>query len=210
MKTSFVYFCKLILFPITRLFVEKIKGKENIPEGGFIVAANHISGWDHCFITDILEKRIRDIRFIGAMDSVKTFFQSSLIYYLADTIAINRKRVDREVLLGKMIECLEKNRIIIIYPEGDSNKKEELLKGKTGIAELIFKSKVPVILMGTRKIRGSGKRIIEIGKPLYFKEERKIAGKIKDEEEYHLFLREVTDKIMREISKLCGKPYPNC
>ena len=143
------------------------------------------------------------------MDSVKTFFQSSLIYYLADTISINRKKVDREALLRKMIECLQKNNIVVIYPEGGSSEKKELLKGRTGIAELIFKTEVPVMLMGVRKIEGSHKRIMKIRKPLYFAEERKIAKKIKDKEEYHLLLREVTDRIMREISLLCGKPYPN-
>ncbi len=209
MKTSFVYFCKLILFPVTRFLTIETKGKENIPEGSFIVASNHINGWDHCFIADILEERLRDVRFIGAMDSVKTFFQSSLIYYLADTISINRKKVDREALLRKMIECLQKNNIVVIYPEGGSSEKKELLKGRTGIAELIFKTEVPVMLMGVRKIEGSHKRIMKIRKPLYFAEERKIAKKIKDKEEYHLLLREVTDRIMREISLLCGKPYPN-
>ncbi len=206
MKTLFVYFCKLILFPITNFFTEKVEGRENIPRrGGFIVAANHITGWDHCFIANTLKERAKDLRFIGAMDSVKTFFQSSFIYYLANTITINRKRVDRKALLGKMVKCLEENRIIIIYPEGASNKKEELLKGKTGVAELILKSTVPVLLIGTKKVLN--KRIIKIGKPLYFASERKMAEEIKNEEEYHLYLRGVADKIMREISALCGKPY---
>lgn len=208
MRTSFVYFCKFILFPLTRFFIAKTQGEKNIPEGSFIVAANHISGWDHCFIANVLEKRAKDLRFIGAMDSIKTFFQSSLLYYFADTIVVNRKKVDRKALLRKMTECLGKNEIIVIYPEGDSNNKKELLKGKTGLTELILKSKVPLLLIGTEKIKGSRIRFVKIREPLYFSEARKTAEKIKDKEEYYLFLRKTTDKIMQEISKLCGKPYP--
>lgn len=186
---------------------ERIEGQENIPKkGGFIVAANHISGWDHCFIGDVLEERIKDVRFIGAMDSLKTFFQSSLIYYLSNTITVNRKKVDRKALLRKMINCLENNKIIVIYPEGASNEKKELLKGKTGAAELILKTEVPVLLIGTRRLENSKKRIIKIGKPFYFSAAREEAKNIKEEDQ-HLFLRKFTNDIMEEISKLCQKPY---
>ena len=197
------------MFPITRLFIKETQGKENIPgHGNFIIAANHITGWDHCFIGDAFEERIKELRFIGAMDSWKTFFLSGLLYYLSNTITVNRKKVDRETLLERMIECLKDNKIIVIYPEGDSNQKKELLKGKTGVAEMILKSEVPLVMVGTRRIKGSRRRTVKIGKPLYFEKERQLAKGIKNKEEYHLLLRKVTDKIMLEISELCHKPYP--
>src|SRR6056297_2233182 len=97
MKTPFVYFLRYIGLPLTELFIDKIKGEENIPDHNrFIVAANHLNGRDHFFIVDVLKDRIKNIRFVGAMDNLDLLLRSSLLYYLADVIKIHREKESRE------------------------------------------------------------------------------------------------------------------
>ena len=209
MKTPFLYFCKLIAIPIAELFTGKIEGEDNIPhEGNFIIASNHINSLDHFFIASFLKKELRDLRFIGAMDSFINFVFAGFFYYLTDTIAVNRKKNDRNAILVKIEKCLKNGKIIVIYPEGDTNRKKELLRGKTGIAELSFKSNLPIIPVGLIKKKGVLKREIKIGKSLYFSEQSRRFYEIKqDKKMCSSLLRKTTDKIMQEISKLSQKPY---
>jgi len=210
MKTLFTYFCKYISSPfLETFFLEKIEGKENIPkDNNFILAPNHINGKDHWFVILPLKGRLKNVRFIGAMDSLKTLFMSGLLYYLANTIKINRKNLNRKDFINRLSRNLKENKIIVIYPEGDSNKRKNLLKGKTGVAELALTTGVPVIPMGIKTAANPFKRIIKIGKPLYYLEERENMKLIKNnKDKYRLLLRSVTDKIMQEISKLSQKPY---
>ena len=206
MKPVFIFLLRYFFLPVTSLFVDKIEGKENIPEGNnFIVAPNHLNGRDHFFVGCVLKEKIKNLRFVGAMDSFKTFFQSSLLYYLANTIIIHRKKEGRKEIIVKIMKEIRKNKIIVVYPEGDSNPRSELLKGKTGIAEIV-KEKIPVLPIGF-KIEKKG-RIIKIGKLMKFSQEIEELEKLKENQEgYYLILRKITDKIMRRLSVLSQKPY---
>ena len=202
MKKIFIFFCKFTVFPFLRFFLKEVKGKDNIPfKNNFILVSNHIDGVDHWFLLLLLQERMEKLHFIGAMDSVKIFFQSALLYYLSDTIVINRKNIKRKDLVERVMGYLKKGEIIIIYPEGGTNKEATLLKGKTGMAEIAIKSGLPIVPVGILREENSRKRIIKIGEPLFFKKSLKVNS------EDNLLLREVTDTIMRAISKLCGKPY---
>jgi len=196
MKKTFLWLSQKILIPFgERFFIEKIIGKENFPQKkGFIVASNHQSGWDHYWIGCALKERLQDVHFIGALDSFKIFLINAggLLYYLSDTIIISRKNKEKKKRgLKKAIEYLKKGKIVIIYPEGDTNKKNYLLEGKIGVALLAKESSVSVVPLGIKKEK---KVILKVGKPLFF-------NKKKDS------LESFTHKVMKEISKLCQKPY---
>jgi 1-acyl-sn-glycerol-3-phosphate acyltransferase len=142
------------------------------------------------------------------MENFITLLHSGLLYYVAKTITINRKKEGRDIILKKIIESLKNKKSIVLFPEGDTNRKKKLLRGKSGIAELTLKTGVPVIPFGIKKTKNNFKRIIEIGKPLYFLEEQKLLKKIENNQEKHyMLLRTVTNKIMKEISKLSQKHY---
>ena len=209
MKTFFVYFCRLFAFPIIGFFTKQIEGKENIPqEDNFIITSNHINSLDYWYIGNALKEKLRALRFVGALDNFQTMLQSGFLYYAAETIAINRRKEGREAMLKKIIKNLENEKIIVFFPEGDTNRKKWLLKGKTGITEVALRTGVPVIPFGMRAAKNSFKRIIEIGKPMYFSEEQKLLKQVKNnQEKYYTLLRKVTDEIMKEISKLSQKPY---
>ena len=206
MKPVFTFLLRYLFLPFTSLFIDRIEGRENVPEGNnFIVASNHLNGRDHFFIACVLKEKIGDVRFVGSMDSLKTFFQSSLLYYFANTITIHRKKENREEIMAKIMKKIRQGKIIIIYPEGDSNPRIKLLKGKTGIAEIV-KEKIPVLPIGL-KIGKKG-RIIKIGKLMNFPQEIKELEKAKENQgNYYLILRKITDKIMNQLSALSQKPY---
>lgn len=209
MKTIFVYFYKLIALPIAGFFTKKIEGRENIPPSrGFIIASNHLSGLDYWFIGIAFKKRAINLRFVAALESFKIFLMSGLLYYAADVIVINRRKQGRKEIIKKIIKKLRSKDIVIIFPEGNVSNKKELLKGKTGVAELALRAGIPVVPFGTKKEKKFLERSVKIGEPLYFLEERKLLKKMENnQEKYDLLLRKTTDKIMIEISKLCAKPY---
>jgi 1-acyl-sn-glycerol-3-phosphate acyltransferase len=213
MKIPFVLFLKFIIFPICHLFVEKIEGIENIPKSeNFILVSNHINGKDHYYLGIPLRERLRDLRFLGAMDSLAIFLQSRILYYFANTIIVNRKNVDRNTILNKMTNCLKKGKIVVIYPEGTTNSKPELLKGKTGAVDLALKSGFPIVPVGISLSKNPffKKRGIKIGEIIRFEEEKKEAANLNfTGEKYAFLIRETTDKIMKEISMLSKKPYPH-
>jgi 1-acyl-sn-glycerol-3-phosphate acyltransferase len=209
MKRSFVYFTRIFIFPFIKGHIKEIDGKENLPrEENFIIASNHQSHIDSWLIMYALNERLKKLHFLGAKEGISGFIKFTTLYYFTDTIAFDRKHVRREKVLRKLEGVLEKGRIVIIYPEGNSNAKAELLKGKTGVAELALKTGKSVIPIGINKEEKSSKSIIRIGKPMHFLKEKELFGRTyTDSEDYHFILREVTDQIMEEISKLSKKPY---
>ncbi|MFH0987694.1 MAG: lysophospholipid acyltransferase family protein [Patescibacteria group bacterium] len=201
MKKIFLLFLRFFVFPLVRRHLGRIEGENNIPNSNFILASNHINGKDHWFILYVLREKLKETHFIGALDTIPIFLQSWLLYYMSDTIIINRKKIDREGFIEKISSHLGRKENIVIYPEGGTNEGKALLKGKTGMAELALKTNTPVLPIGISRDKDNQKRIIKIGKPLRFNE-------IPRDKEYRLLLRGVTDKIMQEISILSGKPYP--
>ncbi len=205
MKTPFVWACRLFMLPAAALFTDRIEGRENIPEKeNFIAAINHINGLDYWFIGNVLKKRLRSLRFVGAMDTIRTAVLSGLLYYFSEPILINRKTGDRGAIMTKMMDCLKDGDIVVLFPEGDTNRKKELLRGKTGVAEIALRSGRPVLPVGLRRIPHSPKRIVSIGKPLRFSNREWNKG---NDRQYYTILRKTTDTVMREISKLSKKPY---
>jgi len=203
MKPAFCFCARKFIAPVLENFVEEIRGKENIPQDtNFILASNHQTNLDHLFVPLPIKDKLEKAHFIGKMDNIFQFLLAGWFYCLAETIPVNRKAKDKRKVLEKAIEALKKGQIIIIYPEGTRNRKKILLTGKTGAAELAIRSGVPIIPMGViykdHKPRKFPLRL-NIGEPMYFKEE---LGYEK--------LKEVTDKIMREISFLSEKTYPLC
>ena len=201
MKKPFSIFARNVLSPlIEKFWIEEVKGQENIPQDtNFILASNHQSYFDHFFVPFPIRDRLERVRFIGKLDSKWQALQWGWFYWLAETIPINRKAEDKRRVLDKALEVLKKGGIIIIYPEGKRNRKKELFEGKTGVAELAVKSGAPVIPLGLIYKNNNPPRLpvrINIGRPLYFRKSENCQN-----------LREITDKIMREIAKLSEKTY---
>jgi 1-acyl-sn-glycerol-3-phosphate acyltransferase len=201
---------KKIIPPIIKLWIKEVNGLQNVPKkGAFIVAANHASYMDHFIIMSTLVPYLnKKIHHLAKKEHFDNIFKKIWHTYVG-AVPLDRKNGGKEALKWA-IKALRKGKIIAIHPEGTRSLTGRLQKGKTGVAQLALIAKVPVIpigLIGTFEILPKGKYIpkfkkatMNIGKPMYFPEYyyKKINKKI---------LREVTNRVMKEIAKLCKQKY---
>ncbi|MBU0628688.1 MAG: 1-acyl-sn-glycerol-3-phosphate acyltransferase [Nanoarchaeota archaeon] len=208
-----------MVYPIGKIFrhiftfpVKEIKGLDNLPkDSAFVVASNHHSFIDPLILASILTKplKAKKIYFISAM----LLFFDVLTNFIFSEFggSIRLKKSIHGGFLKSAMKRLRKGNIVCIFPEGVPNKRSSIRKGKTGVARLVLKSRVPVVpigIKGTLKVwsrlkwfpRPGKKVIITIGKPIYFKEY------YPQDENYHI-LKKVTKAIMKEIASLIGQKY---
>jgi len=201
---------KRVIFPAFGLWINKINGLKNIPQKGpFIVSANHSSYMDHMFLGKLIIPRLNQkLHFLAKKEHFDNFFERAWHKY-SGAIPIDRKSGGKKGL--KMaIKALNEGKIIGIYPEGTRTFTGKIQQAKTGVARLALLSKAPVIpigLIGTFYILPKGKYVpkfkkatMNIGKPIHFPEyyNKKINKKM---------LRDVTNKIMKEIARLSNQKY---
>lgn len=197
----------LFVLPIFRLlFIKSLEGKENIPKNSnFIVAANHQNTLDHWILAWVFKDKLRKIHFVGRMQTLSKKILWGWFFFLTQTIPIDPGKGKRKEIVSKLVEIVKKGEILILYPEGNTNRGGVLSEGKTGVAEIALKAQVPILPIG----HSVGiKRKIKIGKPIYLDEEIKVAKSLKeDSKDYDLLLRKITTRVMLEISKLSGQKY---
>ena len=209
------WLCKIFIKPIVDFYlIKEVKGMNNIPKKNFILVSNHQSHLD--WIASAYPCIPRRFTYIGQVDKYTGFqgFGRNILYFIAGVIPINRKdNISKKFALEKAVKVLKRGDIVIIYPEGTRSRTGEIQKGKSGAAKIHLRSGVPILPMaikgtfgllppgGKLKIRRTVK--INIGQPLDFEEERKMA-KILDcnSEEYRSLLQKITDRIMEEINHL--------
>jgi len=136
--------------------ISKIEGLGDLPKNrGFIIAANHESGYDPLIITSALKKFVR--RYLFSRRKRMYFIanvnlREKIIRYTPLVVALinlwgekigylpaNRKGLERAIKL------LQEDNVIVIFPEGHINSSQWLRKGKKGVAVMALKSGAPVI-----------------------------------------------------------------
>lgn len=120
-----------------------IRGRENLPQGTYVVMANHQSPWETIYffplfkpITAILKRELMWIPFFG--------WALSLLH----PVPIDRSnaRKARQQLLHKGRQLLnEKGVSVLIFPEGTRLSPGESRKFSSGGAELAISADVPII-----------------------------------------------------------------
>ncbi|MFH0987697.1 MAG: lysophospholipid acyltransferase family protein [Patescibacteria group bacterium] len=204
MKKTFSIFSRLFLVPVLKNFlIDRVEGEENIPNfGNFIIASNHRNPFlDHFFIGYPFKDRLESMHFIGKMEKFYHPIIFGPLYFFAETITVNRKSKDRRKVLEKALDLLRKGDIIVIYPEGGSNKDKVLRRGKTGVAELAIKTRLPIVPVGISVNPRNKKIIVRIGKPLNYSQD--FVNSLSNDK----VLRGLTDRTMKAISQLCDKEY---
>ncbi|HLC61459.1 MAG TPA: lysophospholipid acyltransferase family protein [Candidatus Nanoarchaeia archaeon] len=201
---------RITLVPLTKLWIKKANGLENIPKKeGFIVAANHSSYMDHMIIgSTIISYLDKKMHWLAKKEHFETFFQRLWHVYIG-AIPLDRQSGGKEALRFA-VNALRQKKIIVIYPEGTRTLTGKIQEARTGVARLALLSKSPVIpigLIGTFQILPKGNYVpkfkratINIGKPMYFDKyyKRPITKRL---------LREVTTEIMKEIARLSSQKY---
>lgn len=194
------------IFPILRQSIVKASGLENIPQSGpLIFSANHIDRLDGVLLFILLKNVVRQpLVFLSKSGGYNRLLTHS---------AIPLSKYSKEEALSLCQKHLEKNGALVIFPEGQRNQKDELLRGKTGVARFALWTGATVVPIGIISPAYSSftyslllsllrkKEVkIRIGEPLFFK-------KITVQDTSYSKLQEVTREIMNNIALLCGKVY---
>jgi len=210
------WFCKIFLKPIvTRLLIKEVKGLEGLPKTNFILVSNHQSYLD--IIIDSYLCVPRRFHFIGQIVGWKGIMKWLIrtLYFLSGVIPLDRTSDEsRENAIREAIKVLKKGDILVLYPEGRRSENGEIQEGKLGTARIFLKTGTPILpaaLGGTFELfppkgKLKIKRIVKIniGEPLYLREELKMAENLNENSPEHKeIVEKITDKIMDQINNLC-------
>ncbi|WP_394160576.1 lysophospholipid acyltransferase family protein [Galactobacter valiniphilus] len=209
----FYWFAKtFVVGPLACLFFRPwVRGMHHIPaEGAAIIASNHLSVSDSIFLPVMVP---RPISFLakkeyftgkGLKGALKRRF-----FLLANQLPMDRAGGEASL---KSLEAgevaLREGRLLGIYPEGTRSPDGRMYRGKIGVARLAIETGLPIIpvaMIGTDKVQPIGKVIphlrrvgIIVGEPI------EVA---KGDIQNRAALRELTDRVMRDIQRLSGQEY---
>jgi len=197
---------KITLFPVTRLFIRKYSGLENLPSPPFILAANHGSYLDPFLMSAVVVPKIdKKIHYLAMKGRFWNFFGDHISREWAACVPVDE---GKKKALDDLTKCLKKGNIVGIFPGGARTLDGHLTRGKTGAVRLALNANVPIVpvgILGAYKIAPRDKLIprlkrceLKFGKPIYYKKPKKIT---------HALLRTHTTHLMKTIAKMIGKKY---
>jgi len=125
-------------------FRYNVKGKENIPEGPFILAPNHQSSFDGMFVAAFLTNQQMKRTYFYAKEK---HIKQRWLKFLAsrNNIIIVDLNRDLKESIQKMAEVLKQNRSLIIFPEGTRTTTGELGEFKKTFAILSSELNIPIV-----------------------------------------------------------------
>ncbi len=142
-------FAVLVIKPLLLVFTKRDwRGREHVPRGGVILAANHISHVDPLTLCDWV---LHDVRRIPRFLAKDTLFKGSGIVGRtmrgAGQIPVYRKTADASLALRDAVDALRRGECVVIYPEGTVTRDPQKwpMVPKTGVARLALLSGAPVV-----------------------------------------------------------------
>ncbi len=176
-----------------------VEGQENIPEGGVIIASNHISYLDPPLIGAVAPRRVTFMARKGLFE----------IPVLSTVIKPAAFPVDREKprpsTIKEAVKRLRNGELLVIFPEGSRSETGELQEAKRGIVMIPSMSNgpvVPTLITGSNIVLPPKARWLKrakvsvtFGKPLFYDPSDKGEDKHKAQEN-------LSEKIMAAIGEL--------
>lgn len=181
----------------TCLHPRKTLGKENIPEGGAVICANHVHNSDPFYIAYSFPRK--DHLWIMAKEEIRHFpVVGPLLNWMGFLIWVKRGKSDVGAIKAAL-KALKGNEKLLIFPEGTRH--EEMGEGKTGAAMLAIRTGVPILPVYISPQRRLFRRTrVYIGQPYQpFTEKRRATA-----EDYE----QVTQGIMARIKAIQDSVEP--
>ena len=169
--SAFYYVVAGISWPILRgLFRLGSRGLENLPaEGGYVLAANHMSNFDPWPLGVPLWPR-RWLRFMAKSELY--WFPMSLVLNGGGAFPIRRGEGDREAI-DRAVELARDGHVVAMFPEGTRRakglRKKHEARPRTGAARIALDAGVPLVpaaVKGTDRLARLGKLQVAYGEPL--------------------------------------------
>lgn len=201
------------LRPLLRAIVRRRwGGLQNIPDGGFVFAVNHIAHVDPLMVSHLLYDQDISPRFL-AKSGLFEVPVLGWIMRVSGQIPVFRNTSTAVDAFSASVDAVERGACVIVYPESTISRDPQLwpMKGKSGAARIALSTGRPLLpvaqwgshevlypytkrphLLPRKTIRFS------VGEPLDIDDlrERPITAAT---------VREVTERLMAEISRLLGE-----
>ena len=170
MVSPLYLFVGLVSWPVVMgLYRLRVRGLEHLPEGGFVLAANHTSNFDPWALGIPLLPR-RQLRFMAKSE----LFNPVLAPILRAGGAFKVRRGESDVeAMRTAAELVRGGEIVVMFPEGTRRRKglrkKHLARAHTGAARIAINSGaplVPVAIAGTDRLLRLGPLRVTFGEPL--------------------------------------------
>jgi 1-acyl-sn-glycerol-3-phosphate acyltransferase len=185
--------------PVVNLvFRPRVSGLENVPrEGGFVLAANHLSNLDPWAIGLPLFPW-RFLRFMGKSELF--FWPLGPLIEAAGAFKVHRGRADAEAM-DTAARLTREGHVVVMFPEGTRREKGLVKKWQprahTGAARIALAADVPLIpaaIKGTDRLRKLGPLRVAYGPPVQLDDLR--------EQDPRDAAQAATERLMSEIARL--------
>ncbi|GHF49626.1 1-acyl-sn-glycerol-3-phosphate acyltransferase [Streptomyces mashuensis] len=208
--------------PLVVLFKRDWRGMEHIPaDGGFITAVNHNSYLDPLSYAHYQYNTGRVPRFLAKAGLFKGSFVGAVLRGTGQ-IPVYRESADAATAFRAAVDAVNRGECVAFYPEGTLTRDPDMwpMEGKTGAARVALLTRAPVIPVAQwganeamppyakeKKLRLFPRKTLKVlaGPPVDL-------SAYYDREPTAEVLREVTDKIMADITgllaELRGEPAP--
>ena len=198
MPTPFYRFVGVLSWPLMHgLFRLQTRGVENLPEGGFVLAANHTSNFDPWPLGWPLWPE-RQLYFMAKSELFNPILGPPL--RAGGAFPVRRGEQDIEAMEASVKLCRE-GKIVAMFPEGTRRSKGIVKKfehrPRTGAARIAFAAKVPLVpaaIDGTDRISRLPKLKVAYGPPVQTDD---LAGMTPRDAS-----REATERLMKTIYEL--------
>jgi 1-acyl-sn-glycerol-3-phosphate acyltransferase len=183
-----------VLYGLYRL---RARGKENLPEGGFVLACNHVSSFDPWVLGMPLWPK-RFLRFMAKSE----LYWPPLKYVLNGVGAFPVRRGQRDVqAIETAVQLARERHVVTMFPEGTRRTKGLVkrfeARPRSGAARIALEAGVPLVpaaVKGTDKLLRLGRLSVVYGKPVEIDDLRG-----RDVAEAAL---EATERLMSRIAEL--------
>ncbi len=159
-----------VTWPIVRgLFRLRIQGRENLPAGAFVLAANHNSNFDPWPLGIPLYPR-RFLRFMAKSE----LFWPGLKQIILGGGGFPVRRGERDTLaLETAVELCRQGHVVVMFPEGTRRKKglrkRYEARAHTGAARIALEAGVPLVpagIAGTDRLGRLARLGVAYGRPI--------------------------------------------
>ena len=179
------------------LFRLRARGLENLPAGGYVLAANHVSNFDPWAIGMPLFPR-RYLRFMGKSELFWTPLKQLIT--AGGAFPVQRGQGDLEAIETAQ-RLVREGHVVVMFPEGTRQKKglrkRYRARPHTGAARIALGAGCPLVpaaIAGTDRLSRLGPLRVVFGPPLDLSD---LDGRDPREA-----AQEATDRLMDEIEKL--------
>ena len=131
----------LVRFVMNIIADVEVTGMDKLPQGNFILAANHLGRLDTAILLYAIDRE--DI-IMAVAEKYKDHPLFGAIGRAVDAVWLNRFEADFSAL-REILARMKKGGLMVIAPEGTRSKTEALQEGKMGVAFLASKSGYPIL-----------------------------------------------------------------